>query len=90
MGVSVILSYVRKNFMTLSLLKDIDECGKPEANECDTNAVCNNTEGSYVCRCFDGYRGDGENCAGKYFIWVHVLQAFQLKSATFIISTKFD
>lgn len=52
-----------------SLFIDINECRKPEENECHANALCNNTEGSYVCRCFNGYRGDGKNCTGKtYFI----------------------
>ena len=48
----------------LSLFADINECAKPEANDCDTNATCNNTEGSYVCRCISGYQGDGKNCKG--------------------------
>ena len=52
----------------LSLLADLDECAIPETNECDLNALCTNTEGSYVCRCLDGYQGDGRNCTGKYLI----------------------
>lgn len=50
------------------LLPDVDECATPEANECDLNAMCTNTEGSYVCRCRRGYAGDGRNCTGKYFL----------------------
>ena len=44
---------------------DIDECSSSEANECDSNALCTNTEGSYVCRCIRGYEGDGRTCSGK-------------------------
>jgi len=51
-----------------SLLIDIDECVSPETNECDSNAVCNNTEGSYTCRCQNGYEGDGKSCAGNVVV----------------------
>ena len=44
---------------------DINECASPEANDCDPNALCTNTEGSNVCRCRSGYQGDGKNCAGE-------------------------
>ena len=46
-------------------IADVNECSNPETNECDSNAVCTNTEGSYVCRCLSGYQGDGRNCTGK-------------------------
>lgn len=42
---------------------DLDECAIP--NECDLNALCINTEGSYVCRCRKGFEGDGRNCTGS-------------------------
>lgn len=41
---------------------DVDECAVE--NECDSNALCTNTEGSYVCRCVRGYEGDGKYCIG--------------------------
>lgn len=44
---------------------DVDECNTTESNQCDPNAVCNNTEGSYTCRCRRGYMGDGTKCTGK-------------------------
>lgn len=44
---------------------DADECASPEKNDCDPNALCTNTEGSYVCRCLKGYSGDGRNCTGN-------------------------
>ena len=44
---------------------DADECTDGTHN-CDVDgAVCNNTPGSYSCRCKDGFVGDGINCTGK-------------------------
>uniref|UniRef100_A0A7E4W0Z1 EGF-like domain-containing protein n=1 Tax=Panagrellus redivivus TaxID=6233 RepID=A0A7E4W0Z1_PANRE len=40
---------------------DIDECKMKTAN-CHANAKCFNTEGSYECRCNDGFLGDGRDC----------------------------
>ena len=49
------------------LLSDIDEC-LTELHNCDDNAYCNNTIGSYNCTCNKGYEGSGFNCTGtKYF-----------------------
>lgn len=47
------------------IIIDIDECANSEANQCDPNAECTNTNGSYVCRCLSGFQGDGRNCTGK-------------------------
>ena len=43
---------------------DIDEC---EAGivSCDSNAECNNTDGSYTCSCSSGFSGDGMRCVGE-------------------------
>ena len=43
---------------------DVDECANVDTNECGPNALCTNTEGSYVCRCLKGYEGGGKNCTG--------------------------
>jgi len=62
---------IHRNLIYLcSLLIDIDECTSPEANECNPNAVCNNTEGTYTCRCQNGYEGDGKSCAGNVVVVV--------------------
>ena len=35
------------------------------------SSKCINTEGGYVCRCSEGYQGDGIHCLGKR---THVLR----------------
>lgn len=48
-------------------------CLPPDVNECVTNthrcnlhAECLNTQGSFQCKCKQGYRGSGFDCAGEY------------------------
>ena len=48
-------------FITL----DIDECADSNLNNCDTDATCTNTDGSYQCACNIGYAGDGTTCQGN-------------------------
>ena len=43
---------------------DIDEC-ETDGDECDPNASCMNTPGSFTCVCNQAYSGDGLNCNGK-------------------------
>ena len=49
-------------------LSDKDECMEGE-DDCDVNANCINTAGSFECECVEGYRqiNDGRegNCRGK-------------------------
>ena len=41
---------------------DLDEC-RTGADDCESmNAECNNTIGSFVCYCRDGYRFNGTYC----------------------------
>ncbi|KAE9553235.1 hypothetical protein FO519_003543 [Halicephalobus sp. NKZ332] len=40
---------------------DVDEC-KMNSASCHSRAECINTEGSYECRCPDGFLGDGKDC----------------------------
>ena len=42
---------------------DIDEC--LTENQCDTDANCTNTMGSYNCKCKSGYAGNGTYCNGN-------------------------
>ena len=41
----------------------MDEC-KYNISDCDVNANCANTHGSYKCTCKAGYNGDGRSCSG--------------------------
>ena len=43
----------------------MDEC-KSDISDCDVNANCTNTDGSYKCKCKAGYAGDGHSCSGTY------------------------
>ena len=43
-----------------SICADIDEC---EYNQCDENAECSNTLGSFNCSCNIGFEGDGLSCS---------------------------
>ena len=45
----------------LLLHADINECTAGSHN-CDTNAFCTNTVGSFSCACNAGYTGDGAIC----------------------------
>ena len=46
---------------------DIDECAI-NAHNCDENANCTDTDGSFECTCVSGYMGNGILCQSKNFI----------------------
>ncbi|KAL4708142.1 hypothetical protein ACJJTC_009921 [Scirpophaga incertulas] len=43
---------------------DVDECGLG-LHDCHEHAVCNNTHGSFTCKCKQGYIGDGKKSCMK-------------------------
>ena len=43
---------------------DIDECSE-NLHNCDMNADCTDTDGSFTCTCRDGFEGDGTFCTSK-------------------------
>ena len=49
----------------LLLWSDINEC-TVGTNNCDAQATCNNTFGSYTCACNSGWTGRGEDCTGMW------------------------
>ena len=58
----------------LSLNADLDEC-ITGTSDCNDNADCTNTQGSYTCSCKPGFTGDGKNCTGKNS-YLFVLRCF--------------
>ena len=46
-------------------ISDVDECQNDTLNNCDDNADCFDTEGSFNCTCREGYTGSGVQCQGK-------------------------
>lgn len=42
---------------------DVDECSD-KADDCDVNADCTNTDGSFYCTCRSGFEGNGRSCKG--------------------------
>ena len=46
---------------------DVDECSE-ESDDCDSNADCTNTDGSFTCVCKTGWTGDGTTCSGLIVI----------------------
>ena len=59
----VMVSYCIALIIDLTLKHiDINEC---MADNCDPNANCTNTPGSFTCTCNQGYTGDGRTCNGE-------------------------
>lgn len=52
-----------RNTSILTIFADEDEC-QDRTHNCDANAQCNNTFGSFNCTCINGYSGDGVACYG--------------------------
>ena len=44
---------------------DFDEYADEATENCHVNAVCVNKDGSFDCKCKDGYQGDGITTCGK-------------------------
>ena len=55
---------IHGGFFLVLKIKDIDECSASDG-VCDVNADCENTLGSYVCSCKDGFSGNGKTCSGR-------------------------
>lgn len=47
------------------LQSDFNECDDTETHNCHKDATCHNTDGSFECKCKDGYQGDGTTTCGK-------------------------
>ena len=55
---------LHKSMHSIYYFAAINEC-ETGKHHCDSNAFCNNTNGSYICTCKPGYTGNGVNCTGK-------------------------
>ena len=58
----------RSSCKTMFFTLTVNECADSNLNECDTNAVCNDTLLSYNCTCNPGFvdiYGNGTLCEGK-------------------------
>ena len=53
--------------MNLFNPSDKNECETEKP--CDINAVCSNSDGSFVCDCDSGFSGDGITCTGIELSW---------------------
>ena len=51
-------------FKTFHRTIDLNECDL-ELHNCDSNAECVDREGSYDCKCKNGFIGDGVFCTGE-------------------------
>jgi len=53
---------------------DINECSD-RSNDCNENANCTNTVGSFTCSCKRGYTGNGRTCTGMTSVdWVALMK----------------
>ena len=62
-------------YCLLLLFLDADECGTNTHN-CDANAHCTNSQGSFTCACNSGYNGDGTSCPGNQAFRVNIILYF--------------
>ncbi|XP_068749214.1 LOW QUALITY PROTEIN: uncharacterized protein [Montipora capricornis] len=68
-------------------VEDFDECMAHQDN-CGHHATCVNKEGSFECKCNDGFEGDGISCEGgflKTMWWTVIVAAFLLLLIIIII-----
>ena len=52
-------------FISYHVTIDINEC-EMETDNCNENANCTDTIGSFNCTCNPGYDGDGVNCSSEF------------------------
>ena len=77
------LKYVFNRNSNIFVSLDINECMNIPS-PCHINATCNDTDGSYVCTCIDGYSGNGTtNCSSTFFVRVTV--SFYVKELYFYV-----
>lgn len=63
---------------------DIDECDL-DIDNCDENARCTNTIGSFVCECLPGFTGDGVTCDGELPFDTRTCDHYRLNLTSYFI-----
>ena len=76
---------------------DFDECGDSDHNDCSSQSDCINTEGSYTCKCREGFHDlsgsislPGRVCSGehlRFYRLVHLVGYFAWFYFEFVCST---
>ena len=56
-----------RNAFFFSICTDVDECGNSDSNNCNENADCINTYGSYLCTCNSGKGGSARKISTRSF-----------------------
>ena len=52
--------------LSIQKCADVDECAEGTDNcHRESNATCEDTDGSFMCMCRDGFSGNGTSCEGK-------------------------
>ena len=65
------ISILRKlHYSIYCMYTDVDECSEPVAHDCDPNAMCFNTFGSFDCSCYPGFVGNGISCCESFLSWM--------------------
>jgi len=67
------------------ILTDIDECAANTDTCHPTKAMCINTPGTYECKCFGGYFGDGRNCSDVAYAIYTLIDIPSISSASLLI-----
>ena len=62
-GLSICILFVICCLRIRNLI-DIDECTTLN-HDCSPNGECTNVDGTFLCNCKTGFRGDGKTCACK-------------------------
>ena len=70
------------SIFSIFIVTDIDECSM-DPGQCDVNADCTNSAGSYSCTCKQGFTGNGTTCEGILECFFHVT-IFQTWSSSYM------
>jgi len=72
-----------------SRIRDVNECDLG-TDDCDVNADCINTLGSYICKCKQGYTGDGNMCESIYETRVNAYSSMWKPPRVAVMSKDYD